>query len=236
MIPRRLVEHLRRQEWTAIAIEFVIVVIGVFVGLQMSNWNDTRIQAAEEEATLQRLQEEFGAIEAELIRVADQYSATVESTGLVIRALRGGTPPPDEAAFRDMLRAAQFVWDVPAQSTTYAELVATGALSRLSDPELRAALTRYGDYSARYARKLPVALSVVLDPRSNFLRAVDWNVDPDTWQTSEGVVGYDWTVLLDSEPELQSWQAYQMDLRDYTRGQLDELQTVLTLLGTHDAP
>ncbi|MGD9980646.1 MAG: hypothetical protein AB7H66_16525 [Hyphomonadaceae bacterium] len=42
MILRRIIQHLRKQEWTAIAIDFVIVVLGVFVGLQVSNWNEAR--------------------------------------------------------------------------------------------------------------------------------------------------------------------------------------------------
>ncbi len=42
MILRRVIAHLRKQEWTAIAIDFFIVVVGVFVGLQVSNWNEAR--------------------------------------------------------------------------------------------------------------------------------------------------------------------------------------------------
>ena len=44
MILRRLTENLRLQNWTAISIEFVIVVIGVFVGTQVSNWNQERLE------------------------------------------------------------------------------------------------------------------------------------------------------------------------------------------------
>ena len=42
MILRRIIQHLRKQEWTAIGIDFVIVVVGVFVGLQVSNLNEAR--------------------------------------------------------------------------------------------------------------------------------------------------------------------------------------------------
>ena len=35
MILRRVIKHVRNQEWTAIAIDFVIVVLGVFLGLQV---------------------------------------------------------------------------------------------------------------------------------------------------------------------------------------------------------
>ena len=39
MLLRRFIEHVRKQEWTAIAIDFVIVVVGVFIGIQVANWN-----------------------------------------------------------------------------------------------------------------------------------------------------------------------------------------------------
>ena len=43
MILRRIAEHFRKQEWTAIAIDFVIVVVGVFLATQVTNWNDARL-------------------------------------------------------------------------------------------------------------------------------------------------------------------------------------------------
>ena len=42
MILRRVIEHIRKQEWTAILIDLVIVVVGVFIGIQVSNWNTER--------------------------------------------------------------------------------------------------------------------------------------------------------------------------------------------------
>lgn len=54
MILRRLTANLRAQNWTAISIEFLIVVIGVFIGTQVSNWNQTRL---EKQATQRMLME-----------------------------------------------------------------------------------------------------------------------------------------------------------------------------------
>jgi hypothetical protein len=42
MLLRRVMEHVREQNWSAIAIDFVIVVVGVFIGIQVSNWNGER--------------------------------------------------------------------------------------------------------------------------------------------------------------------------------------------------
>mgnify|MGYP003541639920 CR=1 FL=1 len=38
MILRRVIEHVKDQNWFAVGIDFVIVVAGVFVGLQVQDW------------------------------------------------------------------------------------------------------------------------------------------------------------------------------------------------------
>ncbi|MCK5746761.1 MAG: hypothetical protein KAH44_11125 [Oricola sp.] len=42
MILRRVIEHVKDQNWTAVALDFVIVVVGVFIGVQLGNWNASR--------------------------------------------------------------------------------------------------------------------------------------------------------------------------------------------------
>lgn len=55
MILRRVVERLKQHEWTAVAIELVIVVLGVFIGIQVSNWNETRKEQSLEAVYLERI-------------------------------------------------------------------------------------------------------------------------------------------------------------------------------------
>jgi len=55
MILRRISENLRSQNWFAVAVEFVIVVVGVFMGLQVQDWNDARKERVEEQGLLSRL-------------------------------------------------------------------------------------------------------------------------------------------------------------------------------------
>ena len=39
MILSRVIDHVKKQHWTAVALDFVIVVMGVFIGIQLGNWN-----------------------------------------------------------------------------------------------------------------------------------------------------------------------------------------------------
>lgn len=52
MILRRITEHVKTQNWTAIWIEFVLLASGVFLGIQAANWNEGRKLKAVEIDTL----------------------------------------------------------------------------------------------------------------------------------------------------------------------------------------
>ena len=43
MLLRRISKHVTDQNWFAVFIDFLIVVVGVFIGIQIGNWNDSRL-------------------------------------------------------------------------------------------------------------------------------------------------------------------------------------------------
>ena len=51
MLLRRVIEHTKAQNWTAIVLDFVIVVVGVFIGIEVSNWKE-RLAFEQREKTL----------------------------------------------------------------------------------------------------------------------------------------------------------------------------------------
>ena len=52
---RRITAHLKEQNWIAVILDFVIVVFGVFVGLQVNNWNEARHDTVRGQEYLQRI-------------------------------------------------------------------------------------------------------------------------------------------------------------------------------------
>ena len=44
MILRSVIKHVRDQNWVAVALDFLIVVVGVFIGIQVANWNEERAE------------------------------------------------------------------------------------------------------------------------------------------------------------------------------------------------
>ncbi len=55
MILRRLATSIRKQDWFAVVIETLIVVMGVFLGLQVNNWNEARDAEARRQAIVEAL-------------------------------------------------------------------------------------------------------------------------------------------------------------------------------------
>ena len=58
MLLRRITEHVKGQNWTAIALDFFIVVVGVFIGIQVSNWNERLAFEKREQVLLRELRGE----------------------------------------------------------------------------------------------------------------------------------------------------------------------------------
>lgn len=59
MLLRRLTKHVTSQNWFAVGLDFFIVFVGVFVGLQVDNWNDARIDRRDEGTTIRALHSEM---------------------------------------------------------------------------------------------------------------------------------------------------------------------------------
>ncbi|WP_421791316.1 hypothetical protein [Hyphobacterium sp.] len=164
MILRRLTQHVREQNWLAVALDFLIVVIGVFVGLQVSNWNEARsqrLQAAqflddiaadlradreEIDNTLRAAGVRFSASAIVLERSIDwQSPALIPSVEGDLIPLDVPSHDIDWTAQRAVYNATRFTtFDV--ERHTYDGLVSSGNILLLSDDALAARLR------AHYAR------------------------------------------------------------------------------------
>ena len=58
MILQKLARAIREQNWATVVLEILIVVVGIFVGLQVDGWNELRKERQEGEEYLVRLTEE----------------------------------------------------------------------------------------------------------------------------------------------------------------------------------
>ena len=152
MILRRLSKSLGEQNWTAIAIEFVLLVAGVFFGTQVSNWNESRHEAERARGNLIRIEADLGDDMTSLERREVFWRQVVGHGHGAIRYAESGTLV-DGSAWKTLLafyQASQLFPFVPAD-TTYQELRSAGELGLFADADLRRALADYYVGGAGYA-------------------------------------------------------------------------------------
>lgn len=82
MLLRRVTQHIKDQNWFAVWLDFVIVVIGVFIGLQTSNWNDAREQNRQAAVYTDRLSNDL-QIEFEYATSLIEYYRVTHQAGLI---------------------------------------------------------------------------------------------------------------------------------------------------------
>jgi hypothetical protein len=136
MIFRRFAGNLRRQDWTAVVVELVVVVAGVFIGLQASNWNTDRETDTKAAVFKQHLTDDLRE-EAWGYQLMIDYNQQVRaSADRAEGALTGAMPLEDEAFLVDAYRASQYKQKLRRRAT-YDELISTGAIGLIRDRPLR---------------------------------------------------------------------------------------------------
>lgn len=144
MILRRVIQHVKEQEWTAIWIDLVIVVVGVFIGIQVANWNESRLEAKRSLGFLERISSD---LEKELASIDNSlnYIGHSLANGEAALAWAEGGKLTEGSAWKTVLAfyQASRIQPYSPVDTTYQEMRAAGELGLVRDSGLRTALTEY---------------------------------------------------------------------------------------------
>jgi hypothetical protein len=136
MMLRRLSQSLKQQNWTAILIEFVLLVVGVVLGLQVTNWNQERATERQAAEFTQRLREDMRVEAWRFNAVELYYPDVLANAQRTLAALEGKSSLTNEALLIAAYRATQY-GDFVQSPGTYQELLSTGNVGLVTDPELR---------------------------------------------------------------------------------------------------
>jgi hypothetical protein len=153
MFLRRVIAHLRKQEWTAVGIDFLIVVIGVFVASLVTDWNVSRGNRQLETEYLSRLHDEVTELSAENTEAAERTAAIGARLQEVIGFFQNGgagfpaTGPHCAAIVRSHIFA-----DSLALPPAIGELIATGRIVLVRDDDLRTQILRIAQATDEFAQ------------------------------------------------------------------------------------
>lgn len=136
MILRSIVEALRRQNWTAIAIELIIVVIGVFVGTQVANWNEARLEKAATERMLVQLVPEL-QYQIDFFDSSRTYYATARRFADQALAAWGGDRGISDEQFVIAAYQASQIIGIGVNAENWTLTFGGEQLRKIDDPKVR---------------------------------------------------------------------------------------------------
>jgi hypothetical protein len=139
---KRLRVEAARQDWFAVAVEFVILVLGVFLGIQVNNWNQGRLDRAEGREYRHRL---IADLESNQRDLAFRIHYDGQALGHARAAIAALDRPVGSDPGQFVLDAYEASNHIPQalRQFTYDEAVAAGKAERLGEPRLREKVANY---------------------------------------------------------------------------------------------
>lgn len=136
MIYKRAAARLHAQDWVAITIELAIVIVGVFMGTQVANWNEERLEHRESQRMLTRLKPELGNLVDFYASVRVYYRTTRAYTTTALAGWRGDPEVSDRDFVIAAYQASQ-IYGSATNTATWATIFGADRLGSVNDPELR---------------------------------------------------------------------------------------------------
>jgi hypothetical protein len=140
---RHVIEHVKAQNWTAVVLDFLIVVAGVFVGVQVNEWWLARLDARKELTYLVELKQDFRQVIEELDGDTRAYEEIATSMAAVLEESRRDQPKMRLAELNRNCSRLLYMVATPIVSDTYTNLTGSGDLSLIRSQELRNALASF---------------------------------------------------------------------------------------------
>jgi hypothetical protein len=144
MQPARFVQRLRDHDWMAAAIELVIVIAGILIALQVSNFNQDRIDRARGDDYLRRIHADLRSDLANLASTRRFWSqvAAYQAAALAHHA-RGQLVQGSQWKTLLAYYQASQIRPFELEDTSFAEMRDAGDLGLIRDERLRVGLARY---------------------------------------------------------------------------------------------
>ncbi len=186
MALRAIAHRFREHDWFTVGIEVVIVFVGVYFGLQFSNWNQNRQDTARGVEYLQRI---HGELQKESV-VLDHmigFGNRVGDYGADAIGYAESATLYQNSAWKTLLAyyQASQLWPYRQSSTTFDELRSSGELQLIRNAKLRSRISEhYEQGSGSHALEV---LGVVPAYREHVRGMTPWPIQHYIWTKCYGM-------------------------------------------------
>lgn len=156
MFVRRMIAHFRNQKWTpkdltAIGVDLFIVVAGVFIATQVSDWSAGEADKRRGQAYLQQLTTEIESNQTGLEWIRGYYDAVYEGAVRANALLEQSTPDPEDLVV-SAYRGTEYIY-YATTSATWDQIVSSGDIALIPN-DVRVSIQDYLKYdSSREVRE-----------------------------------------------------------------------------------
>ena len=142
MLLRRITKHLRDQDWFAVFVDFIIVVAGILIAFQITEWNEERQQKITANNYIERLREDLLANQEDISQRIVYFSKTRSHALDALTSLDKDVEQLGVQFLVDIYQTSQILpRDVGRDS--YDEILSVGANNALADLEVRKRLANH---------------------------------------------------------------------------------------------
>lgn len=168
MLLRRFMKHIKQQDWFAVGLDVIVVVVGIFLGLQVSEWNSNRHAASLERQYLLALDIDVRASKEHLEKRLDRIGKQTESLEVILHSAVDSIENLSDIEAASVIHyGLNSAAILPVQLRTYEDLKGSNSVSLLRNIELR-----------RRLRELDSSILLVRQEESERLNILYRHVDP----------------------------------------------------------
>lgn len=213
---RRILKSLKSENFAFAAMEFVLIIVGVFIAFQVEEWKDERNSIKAERLWLEAVREDLDQ-STPFIQGRVAYEGQIIS-GLdeVLRALQTGELAPYKRVAFERGLQLRFVTPTPFQLIgTIQQLNVSGQLNDIRDPQLRRLLIGLVGYAAAYDKNISGIegnIRAATDHRADFYEV---DIDLDTGRPF--IASFDLAAMR-ANPQFKSDIIYVRNLHNLARG------------------
>jgi hypothetical protein len=168
LLLRRFTKHFSEQNWFAVGLDVAVVVLGIFLGMQVSDWNNDRHLRSEEIQYLRSLDVDIRASKQYLVERLERIGKQAKGLEVILNSASNGVDDlSDIAAAEAIHNGLNSAAVLPVQLRTYDDLKGSNTISVLRNMQLRHRL-----------RELDSHILLVRQEESERLKTLYAHVDP----------------------------------------------------------
>lgn len=223
---RSITKHIREQNWIGLVLDFIVVVLGIFLALQASDWNQARLDREEADYHINFLFEELTeATNRAADEIRESEEVLRESFTAAMLLTKKSWDLGERERFKEAISSTYQLWGPRYRPVSLRRIVDDGKLDLIESKELQKAILRF-DSSYREAieqTKTSYSYSQIHTP--NITTSMRFE-GPKIVSTTEELLGN--PVLRAAVRDKAIWQRIQIDVLYDLQDARTKIRDILT--------